>query len=87
MKMKLVKVMAVAAVAVFATSCGLVKNPMGPINSVVEVTKHHCGEWTFPKHLTDAGKAACKECAKKSKVDCKKKECPKHKCKTVCKGK
>lgn len=48
MKTKLTKLIVLSAVALFATSCAKLPN----------VSLPECGEWTWPKHLTDAGKAA-----------------------------
>ena len=48
MKTKLTKLVVLSAVALFATSCA----------NLPKVSLPECGEWTWPKHLTDAGKAA-----------------------------
>ena len=48
MKTKLTKLVVLSAVALFATSCAKLPN----------VSLPDCGEWNWPRHLTDAGKAA-----------------------------
>ncbi len=61
MKTKLTKLVVLSAVALFATSCAKLPNV-----SLPEVSLPECGEWTWPKHLTDAGKAAAENDTKKN---------------------